>query len=142
MNVTVEFDPALSGQPLLGIVAPVKKNFLVETSDNEATLFYDSETYELAKSIGIFASIIGYSYMVLFVIGLFSVKLIGVQSMAVIQISYLSLMTLRAVNPTFKALTAIWFVNGPNYFNIILRSLTNIPIPMQLKAANLYVTLV
>jgi len=62
---------------LLGIVAPVKKNFLVETSDNEATLFYDSETYELAKSIGIFASIIGYSYMVLFVIGLFSVKLIG-----------------------------------------------------------------
>ena len=123
-------------------VAPVKKNFLIETSDNEATLVYDSETYELAKSIGIFASIIGYFYIALFVIGLFSVKLIGVQSMAIIQISYLSLMTLRAVNPTFKALTAIWFVNGPNYFNIILRSLTNIQIPMQLKAANLYVTLV
>ncbi len=62
--------------------------------------------------------------------------------MAIIQISYLSLTTLHAVNPTFKALTSIWFVNGPNYFNIKLITLTNIPIPIQLKAANLYVTLV
>ena len=55
MNVTVKFDPALSGQPLLEIVTPFEKNFSIETSDNEATLFFDSETYTLAKSIKIIA---------------------------------------------------------------------------------------
>lgn len=36
--------------------------------------------------------------------------------MAVIQISHLSLITLPVLNPCFKALSNIWFINGLNYF--------------------------
>ena len=51
------------------------------------------------------------------VLGLISGKMIGVEMMAVVQISFLSLITLSQVNPCFAALSSLKLVNGYNSLN-------------------------
>jgi hypothetical protein len=58
--------------------------------------------------------------------------------MAVIQISYLSLITLSSINPCFNALSNIWFVNGFNYFSLFKGHLRDSDTPLEVKGINLY----
>jgi hypothetical protein len=58
--------------------------------------------------------------------------------MAVIQISYLSLITLSSLNPCFNALSNIWFVNGFNYFSLFKGHLRDSDTPLEVKGINLY----
>lgn len=57
---------------------------------------------------------------------------------AVVQISYLSLLTLTSLNPSFKALSNMWFVNGFSYFSLSKDHLKDAFSPLQVKGLCLY----
>lgn len=57
---------------------------------------------------------------------------------AVVQISYLSLMSLSSMNPCFKALTNVWFINGFSYFSLSKGYLMDLYTPLQVKGVHLY----
>ena len=70
---------------------------------------------------------------------IFTRKLVGVEMMGVIQISFLSLLTLSSMNPNFEALTNIWFVNGFNYFHTSPKGyLKDVHSPLSVKGVSLY----
>ena len=52
--------------------------------------------------------------MAMFCVGLIAGKMIGVEMMAVIQVSFVSLISLEEMNPCFQALSSLFFVNGYN----------------------------
>lgn len=57
---------------------------------------------------------------------------------AVVQITYLSLITLSKLNPCFKALNNIWFVHGFNYFHSFKKYLMDSSLPIQFKGIGLF----
>ena len=73
-----------------------------------------------------------------FILGIFAGRLVGVEMMAVIQISYLSVLMLSSVNPCFKALSKIWFVNGINYYQFVGNILKDPYITNEMKGISLY----
>lgn len=58
--------------------------------------------------------------------------------MAVIQISFLSLFTLPSLNPTFAALSKVWFVNGFNIFPFDKATLLISNVPTQMKGISMF----
>ena len=81
-------------------------------------IFYDNSVYQLAQISEIIGYIVASSSLFFFLLGIFVDKLVGVEMMAVIQITHLSLLTLDNLNPIFKTLANVWFVNGFNLFSI------------------------
>lgn len=59
-------------------------------------------------------SIIAGSSLFFFILGLISGKMIGVDLMSVVQVSFFSLMTMVGLNPTFAALRSLQLANGYN----------------------------
>jgi hypothetical protein len=97
---------------------------------------YNNDTYNIAKVISTLSSVIGGLSLLVFLLGIFAGKVIGIEMMAVIQIAYFSLLSLSSLNPCFRALSDMWFVNGFNYFyplssthpkNYLLDPLTPLP---------------
>jgi hypothetical protein len=87
--------------------------------DNEVAYVYDDATYLAAnavKGIAITAFVIGFLF---FLISIAAGKIIGIEMMAVIQISYLSLISLTSLNPALNLVSELYFVNGYNnlYYN-------------------------
>ena len=111
-NLEVAFDG--SAYPNLARAIPYQTNFQIIPDDNDAAYYYDEETYKLADSIATFATVVGVLALVMFLLGMISGKMIGTEMMAVIQVSFVSLMTLQEVNPCFRALASLWIVNGYN----------------------------
>lgn len=75
--------------------------------------------YQIAGAVKI-VGIIAVSFAILFfLLGIIAGKIIGIEMMAVIQLSYLSLLSLRSLNPSLNMLSQLFFVNGFNnlYFN-------------------------
>lgn len=136
MNITVELDPKLSGNSALSNYSTIRKTFLLIPTDNEAAILYNNDTYKMAKIISTLSSIVGGLSLFVFLLGIFAGKVIGIEMMAVIQIAYFSLLSLSSLNPCFRALSDMWFVNGFNYFyplssthpkNYLLDPLTPLP---------------
>ena len=48
MNITVSFDPSLSGQLAFSRIKPISKAFQIIPTDNEAAVFYDQNVYNRA----------------------------------------------------------------------------------------------
>ena len=71
----------------------------------------------MAKIISMVSTGISAVAAVFCVLGLISGKMIGVEMMAVVQISFISLITLSQVNPCFAALSSLKLVNGYNSLN-------------------------
>ena len=95
MNITVELDPALSGDPSLSRLNPIYKDFIfipVDPNPNQEVELI--EACDICEIIRIISMVIAGLFLLLFAIGVLSGKLIGVETMAVIQISCLSLMSL------------------------------------------------
>jgi hypothetical protein len=90
---------------------------VVIPDDNEGAYFYDPATYELAGIIASVCTAISAIAGVFFVLGLISGKMVGVEMMAVVQISFFSLVTLSQLNPCFAALSSLKLVNGYNSLN-------------------------
>lgn len=84
--------------------------------DNELAVHYDDSFYKLAQIIEILAYIISGLALLLFFVSVCCGKLVGVEMMSVLQMSFLALMTLSCLNPCFKSLSRLQYVNGFNYF--------------------------
>ena len=138
MNITVQLDPAQSGKTELSRYPPVSKQFEMIPTDNELAVFYDGSVYQIATITNILAYAISCAALFLFIIGIFADKLVGVEMMAVVQISHLSLITLDNLNPVFKALANIWFVNGFNYFSMSKNYLLDSSTPIKVKGIYLF----
>jgi uncharacterized membrane protein (Fun14 family) len=92
----------------------------------------------MAGMIGLLSQIVAGAALLLFFIGIFVRKLIGVEVMGVVQISYIALVTLCPMNPCFKALTNMWFVNGFNHFSLTKGHLMDPLTPLFVKGISLY----
>lgn len=137
-NITVGLDPTTSGVMVLSRLAPISKTFSMTPNDNEAALFYDDSVYKMAGMISLLAQIVGGASLLLFCIGIFARKLIGVEVVSVVQISYIALVTLCPMNPCFRALTSMWFVNGFNHFSLTKGHLLDPLTPLYVKGVSLY----
>jgi hypothetical protein len=87
IDITVQLDPAKSGKLALSRQSPIP----IVPTDNEAAFFYDDSTYAQAKLVNILAQVIAACSLFLFFVGIFARKVVGVELMAVVQISFLSL---------------------------------------------------
>lgn len=88
--------------------------------------------------ISILSTLIVALGLLLYILGMFARKLIGLELMGVIQISYLSLVRLPILNPCFKMLSAMWFVNGFNYYNLSKDHLLDQNTTIQIKGMQFY----
>lgn len=88
-------DPAKSGDPNFISVRPAQKTFPVIPTDNEIAQYYDESVYKMASIVSILAYIIDASCLLLFLLAIFARKLIGIETVAVVQISFLSLITIK-----------------------------------------------
>lgn len=138
MEITVNAEPARSGQAALSRALPAERTFPVVPTDNEAALFYDQSVYDMADIVSVISYGVGSLYLFTFLLGVFARKLIGVETMAVIQITYLSLLTLSSMNPCLRALANIWFVNGFNFFSLSKGHLLDPHTPLSVKGIYLY----
>ncbi len=112
--INVQITPANSGLTSLSRTTPSTHSFLVKPDDNESAKYYDASVYRMANIISLLCTIISAISLTFFILGLISGKMIGVEMMAVIQISFFGLMSLTEMNPCFAALSSLKFVNGYN----------------------------
>lgn len=90
----IQVNPSATGYEGLTRVASASYEWPVETNDNEGAYFYTDDQYELAGICEKLAMIVGIlGWFVLFA-GLFKGKMIGVETMAVIQSVFLGLIAL------------------------------------------------
>lgn len=115
--ISIKVDPSRSGLPALSRAGPSTTNLIVTPDDNEGAYFYDPATYKLAGIIASVCTAISAIAGVFFLLGLISGKMVGVEMMAVVQISFFSLVTLSQLNPCFAALSSLKLVNGYNSLN-------------------------
>lgn len=85
-------------------------------SNNQKLSYYEDNVYEKAKIIEMLSTIIGYLSLILMIIGLIVGKLIVIEALAVIQISFMSLITLTNLSPTFSALLPLKLSFGYNMY--------------------------
>ena len=64
--------------------------------------------------IDILSSVASIAGLAMFLVGMISAKMIGTEMMAVLQVSFISLITLQEMNPCFQALSSLYLVNGYN----------------------------
>lgn len=137
-DMTVAFSPSNSGVRALSRVSPVSHSFTATPSNNELAYFYDESTYENSKTIRALSSAVAALALIVFGVGMFAGKLIGVEMMAVIQVSFLSLLNVSEMNPCFKALSGALFVNGLNLFSFSKDHLLDPFTPIPVKGVGLY----
>lgn len=82
--------------------------------NNEDAHFYDESVYEQQKTLEILCyAVTGLAFAGFFV-SIYQGKMIGVEMMGVLQIAFLSLITLSYLNPAFTSLKSLSFANGYN----------------------------
>ena len=90
-------------------------NIVLETKDNELLILYENEVYEKDGYYNYiyYASMIS-SYFV-FIMSMFTNKIVGIEMMGVIQIAFFSLANLSFLTPYLKPLAKLKMVNGFNF---------------------------
>jgi hypothetical protein len=116
-TISVQIDPTRAGLSALSRSSPSTYAVVVNPDNNQAASFYDDSTYKTANIISTVSTAISAAALVFCVLGLISGKMIGVEMMAVIQISFFSLVSLSQLNPCFAALSSLKLVNGYNSLN-------------------------
>lgn len=112
INLTVSPDPAK--YPNLARAQLSTSRFAAEPTDNESAYYYDESVYQIANIIRLLCMAAAGLAWLFFLIGMISGKMIGVEMMAVLQASFVSLVSLQELNPCFKALSSLQLVNGYN----------------------------
>lgn len=116
-SINISVDPTKSNHPALMRAIPSSNLLVVDPNDNEGAYFYDNNTYKIADIVSLLCTGVSAAGLTFFVIGLISGKMVGVEMMAVVQISFISLLSLSQMNPCFAALSSLKFVNGYNSLN-------------------------
>ena len=136
-ELTVFVDPSASGHPALSRSKSSVSSFTIISDNNQAAYLYGKDVYELAETISVLSEVVCILAWLMMLIGLFAGKLVGVEMMAVIQFSFLSLISLKTVNPCVNALSSLRWINGFNSLelsNILDDTIT----PPQPKGLYLY----
>lgn len=97
--------------------SPTTSHLVITPDDNEGAYFYTDQVYQIESIIQKLAMAIAASSLVFCMIGIIAGKMVGIEMMAVVQISFFSLVTLSQLNPCFAALSNLQFVNGYNSLN-------------------------
>ena len=92
-DLKIAFDG--SAFPYLARSIPYYTNFQIIPDDNDGAYYYDEDTYKLAKTTSTLATAVSVFALLLFLVGLISGKMIGTEMMAVIQVSFVSLISLQ-----------------------------------------------
>jgi hypothetical protein len=150
VTVTVQYAGDIQGKPIYVTVDPSKSNnpifrlshssnatILVNPGNNQAAYNYPDYAYRLQSIISKVGSALSLAALGVFALGVISGKMVGVEMMAVIQISFLSLMTLDGLNPCFAAISSLKFVNGYNELSR-LTSITDLFLPIPPKFIGLF----
>lgn len=116
-QIEVKLDPANTGIPALMRATPTSQSMVIEPKNNKTAYYYEDQYYQLAEMTTSLGTAIGALAIVFFLIGLAYGKVIAVEMAAVIQITYLSVVTLNQTNPCITALTSLKFSNGFNFVN-------------------------
>lgn len=134
MSITV--DPSRTGLDILSRTSPTTTNLVITPDDNEGAYFYPDQVYQLQGVVQKLAMAIALLSLTFFVIGIISAKMVGIEMMAVVQISFFSLVSLSQLNPCFAALSNLLFANGYNslHHNHLQDQLT----PIQPKGIQLF----
>jgi hypothetical protein len=93
-SITIIIDPASSGSLFFSKTIAASSTIVVIPEDNKDAYYYPNSVYQLQNITSKFATFVGFAALGVFVLGLISGKMIGVEMMAVVQISFFSLITL------------------------------------------------
>lgn len=86
------------------------------------------------KTVGTFGEVIQYLYLAAFGISLLCTKLIGIEMISLIQLTFYSLIPVSIFNPAFNGLYKMVFVSG---VNLPLKDLQQVPISSNYSNLNL-----
>jgi len=112
--MTVTVDPTLSNNTLFSKMDSATANFAISPANNQGAYAYDTSDYSLALSISQFATAVAILALLMYFLSIIAGKMVGVEMMAVLQITFFSLLTLSHMNPCFSALSYLWLANGYN----------------------------
>ncbi|MCB0369344.1 MAG: hypothetical protein KDD45_07790 [Bdellovibrionales bacterium] len=85
-----------------------------KASNNAALVYYSEEDYAMANIAKYLAMFLGVCSVIFFMIGLFGRRLICLECLAAIQVSFLSLLTLEDLSPSFSSLEFLRYSMGYN----------------------------
>jgi hypothetical protein len=112
--ISITVDPSRTNLLMFSRTDPTTTNLVVTPDDNEGAYFYDDKVYAMQGAVEKLATAIAFMSLAFFVVGIISGKMVGIEMMAVVQISFFSLVTLSQLNPCFAALSRLQFANGYN----------------------------
>ena len=113
--LTIEVDPSKSGFTSLSRSQTSSKQIIINSDDNQGVYFYEPSVYELANTISLLCVVTCALAWLMMILGLYSGKVIGVEMMGVVQLSYFSLLSLTDMNPCISALSSLKWINGYNF---------------------------
>ena len=117
-TMTISFDPKLSQRSIFTkSTSPLvcSSSFTLKADDNQVIQFYDESYYERVSQIKGLSTVIGFSCLLLMVIGLVSFcvdgrnskqMLVAVETAFVVQLTYFSLLGVGQINPLFLSMAS------------------------------------
>lgn len=143
-TLRINYNGDIQGKPINLIVNPALSNFtlfskmndsslkmIINPVNNQGAYFYDDSTYSLADMISKVSTGVSGLSLAVFMASIISGKMVGVEMMAVLQVTFFSLITLSQMNPCYAALSSLWLVNGYNSLNKNNLSDKFTPIPLK-----------
>jgi hypothetical protein len=104
-------------------------------ADNNLSLEYFSDNdYSSATILKLISTVIGICALVLFIVGFFGAKIVALEFAAVVQVTFLALVTQISVSPSFESLKGLKLSFG---FNTLVSYSLKESVPKQFKMAEL-----
>jgi hypothetical protein len=100
--------------PDLASVPASQQSIKASTSNNQALVYYSDPDYGLAKIAEYVALLLAICALLMLLIGLFGGKLIGLECAGVIQLSFISLLSMTDLSPTATSLLMLKYSLGYN----------------------------
>lgn len=89
-------------------------DFVVSPTNNVAAAYYDLDTYSNASLVSLLSIVVAVVALVVFMLGLYMGKFIGVEAAGVVQLAFISLAMLDMMHPLVAPLTNLLYSNGYN----------------------------
>lgn len=130
-------------QNIVGIPIEVKLKWVVDDISFTATTNLELiaqpplkvySSIERREIVGLISDVVQYFYLAAFVVSLFTVKLIGIEMVSLIQLTFYSLIPLDTISVMFKGLYEMAYVSG---FNLNLQGLKEVPVSFHYSNLNL-----
>ncbi len=116
--MALSFNPKLSQRPIFtksGLPMLFTSSFTLKADNNQVIQFYDESYYQKVDQIGFLSIVIGFSCIVLMIIGLVSFcvdgrnskqMLVAVETSFIVQLTYFSFLGLGEINPMFLSMAS------------------------------------